>query len=65
MKRAGILVLTALGMAMGSTGFGSAAEAHGWRHRSFVRVVPVYPVVYAGYCRWWRTPYGTVRRCFY
>lgn len=65
MMRAGILMLIALATALGSSGFSSAAEAHGWRHRGFVKIVPVYPVVYSGYCRWLRTPYGLVKRCYY
>lgn len=73
MKRAVALALLAAVATVGSSFAGSEAEARGWRahrahfgfyHRPFVRVVPVYPV-YTGYCRWFRTPYGLVKRCYY
>ena len=41
------------------------AEAHGrggFHHRHFGFYAPV---VYASDCRWFRTPYGLVKRCFY
>ncbi len=67
MKRAGILMLLAIATTMGSASMSSSAEARGWRghHRHvFVRFAPVYPV-YTGYCRWYRTSFGLVKRCYY
>lgn len=69
MKHALALSALAIAATLGSSlATSSEAEARGWRHRhhlgiGFVRVAPVYPVY--SYCRWYRTPYGPVRRCFY
>lgn len=77
MKRAFVLAVLAVATAIGSMSFSSDAEARGWRgghrfhggfhggyrHRGF-GFAPVYPV-YSGYCRWYRSPYGLVKRCSY
>lgn len=65
MKRA--LILTVLAAAT-AVSVAPAAEARGRGfhrhvHFGFVRAYPVYPVY--SYCRWFRTPYGPVKRCFY
>lgn len=67
MKRAAILALLAAVTTIGSAGFTQEAEARGWRHRHVhfgFGYRPYYPV-YTGYCRWYRTHYGLVKRCFY
>lgn len=53
-------------------GFGGGGFRHagfhggGFRHHRHFRVGYVAPVYASGgYCRWYRTPYGNVRRCFY
>lgn len=37
---------------------------HFHRHR-VVRYGFVAPAYYGPYCKWYRTPYGSVRRCWY
>ena len=65
MKRVAFLALLAAVTVAGASSWTSEAEAHGWRGRHvFVRLAPVYPV-YTGYCRWYRSPYGLVKRCVY
>lgn len=68
MKRAVVLALLAVVTTIGSGAMSSEAEARGWRghrfHVGFVRFAPVYPA-YHGYCRWYRTHYGLVKRCWY
>lgn len=68
MKRVIALASLALVATAASSAFSSEAEARGWRgrhvHFGVVRFAPVYPV-YTGYCRWFRTPYGLVKRCYY
>ena len=65
MKR--IVVLAALAAAaVASSGLGSEAQARGGRGHGFRVgfVAPLYPVS-TGHCRWYRTPYGPVKRCVY
>ena len=71
MKRALVLAALAVATAIGSMSISSGAEARGWRggygfhgggygYRSYG-----FAPVYSGYCRWYRSPYGLVKRCFY
>jgi hypothetical protein len=55
MKRQLVLAAPAAATVLSAT---PAAEAHG-----HIGLYPVYPVY--SYCRWYRTPYGPVQRCFY
>ena len=74
MKRIIILALLATVAAMGTLstadarggggrGFSGGGHGGAFRHRSFGYryYAPVYPVY--GYCRWYRTAYGLVKRC--
>ncbi len=67
MRRVAILGLLAAVTTVGSFGFSQDAEARGWRHRHVhikLGFKPYYPV-YPAYCRWYRTHYGLVKRCWY
>ena len=46
-----------------ASGFHGGGFRHHHRHYRIGYVAPIYS--YGGYCRWYYTPYGKVRRCSY